>query len=127
MYLTGMTGILFRQLSLMVAFSLTCSLTVALTLVPFLCSRLLKAGRNARHLDLVLAGLEEAYGHVLASAVRRPGVVIFTACLLILFSLGLIPYLGSEFSPTTDEGEFSISFSFLPDPPRDNGRNGPSG
>ncbi|MGI6558772.1 MAG: efflux RND transporter permease subunit [Limnochordia bacterium] len=114
MYLTGMTGILFRQLSLMVAFSLTCSLTVALTLVPFLCSRLLKAGRNARHLDLVLAGLEEAYGHVLASAVRRPGVVIFTACLLILFSLGLIPYLGSEFSPTTDEGEFSISFSLPP-------------
>ncbi len=114
MYLTGMTGILFRQLSLMVAFSLTCSLAVSLTLVPFLCSRLLKAGRNARYLDRILEGLEESYGHVLAKAVKRPGVVISTACLLIAFSLGLIPYLGSEFSPTTDEGAFSISFSLPP-------------
>ena len=51
---------------------------------------------------------------MLAKAVKRPGVVISTACLLIAFSLGLIPYLGSEFSPTTDEGAFSISFSLPP-------------
>ncbi|MGI6035127.1 MAG: efflux RND transporter permease subunit [Limnochordia bacterium] len=114
MYVTGMTGILFRQMSLMVAFSLTCSLAVALTLVPLLCSRLLKAGKNSRYLDVILGNMEDSYGHVLEKAVARPGLVILTACLLILFSFKLIPYLGSEFSPTTDEGEFSISFSLPP-------------
>ena len=36
MFLSGMSGIMFRQLSLMVAFSVTCSLVVAITVLPVL-------------------------------------------------------------------------------------------
>jgi HAE1 family hydrophobic/amphiphilic exporter-1 len=40
-FLTGMTGIMFKQLSFVVTFSLLCSLLMALTLVPVLCSKYL--------------------------------------------------------------------------------------
>ena len=42
LFLTGVSSILFKQLSVVVMFSLTMSLFVAVTIVPVLCSRLLK-------------------------------------------------------------------------------------
>ena len=41
LFLEGVSSILFRQLSIVVCFSLAMSLFVAVTLVPVLCSRLL--------------------------------------------------------------------------------------
>src|SRR5690606_23582187 len=43
MFISGMSGILFRELSLMVAFSIGCSLLVALTVLPVLCAHGLRA------------------------------------------------------------------------------------
>ncbi len=42
LFLTGVSSILFKQLSVVVIFSLLMSLFVAVTLVPVLCSKLLK-------------------------------------------------------------------------------------
>ena len=42
LFLTGVSSIMFKQLSIVVMFSLTMSLFVAVTIVPVLCSRLLK-------------------------------------------------------------------------------------
>ena len=42
LFVEGMTGLMFKQLSYVVSFSLICSLFVSPTLVPMLCSRLLK-------------------------------------------------------------------------------------
>src|SRR4030095_10437470 len=42
LFLSGVSSILFKQLSVVVMFSLTMSLFVAVTIVPVLCSRLLK-------------------------------------------------------------------------------------
>src|SRR4029079_2935086 len=42
LFLSGISSILFVQLSVVVMFSLTMSLFVAVTIVPVLCSRLLK-------------------------------------------------------------------------------------
>ena len=42
LFLTGVSSILFVQLSVVVMFSLSMSLFVAVTIVPVLCSRLLK-------------------------------------------------------------------------------------
>ncbi len=42
LFLTGVSSIMFKQLSVVVMFSLTMSLFVAVTIVPVLCSRLLK-------------------------------------------------------------------------------------
>ena len=42
LFLTGVSSILFKQLAVVVMFSLTMSLFVAVTIVPVLCSRMLK-------------------------------------------------------------------------------------
>jgi len=42
LFLTGISSVMFRQLSVVVVFSLAMSLFVAVTLVPVLCSKLLK-------------------------------------------------------------------------------------
>ena len=51
-FMRGMSGVMFTQLSLVVTFSLMCSMAVALTLVPMLCARVLsetqpQAGRRS--------------------------------------------------------------------------------
>ena len=42
LFLTGISSIMFKQLSVVVMFSLGMSLFVAVTLVPVLCSKLLR-------------------------------------------------------------------------------------
>ena len=58
LFLTGVSSIMFRQLSVVVVFSLLMSLFVAVTLVPVLCSKLLvlptPAGRAQGHRRLAL-------------------------------------------------------------------------
>src|SRR5690606_11364952 len=51
----GISGVLFGQLAYVVAFSLVCSLVVALTLVPMLAARLLALGSSSRPRPLVRA------------------------------------------------------------------------
>ncbi len=49
-FVRGLSGVMFKQLSIVVTFSLLCSLVVALTLVPMLCARILpSSSSNSRH------------------------------------------------------------------------------
>ena len=47
-FMRGMSGVMFKQLSIVVTFSLLCSLAVALTLVPMLCAKVLPHGTAGR-------------------------------------------------------------------------------
>ncbi len=51
LFLSGVSSILFVQLSIVVMFSLSMSLFVAVTVVPVLCSRVLKMPRARRTAD----------------------------------------------------------------------------
>ena len=73
LFLTGVSSILFKQLAVVVMFSLTMSLFVAVTIVPVLCSRLLKlpppvaqrrgvTGRLYTWSENFLNGMDNAYG-----------------------------------------------------------------
>ena len=122
-FVRGMSGIMFKQLSYVVGFSLTCSLAVALTLVPMLSSRihglksaLLSPGGLGRKKSRRKTGesphlsrrLEEQYKAFLHRALDFPKTVIACALLLMAGSLALIPLVGVEFMPSTDEGEVRI-------------------
>src|SRR5690606_11337456 len=134
-FVTGTSGVLFRQLSLMVAFSIGCSLVVALTVLPAMCSRLLKVdgsaafGSEGRQVggdggsrgsgigERIAAGVarvEEVYRYSLRWALRRPGLVAGGAVVLLALSLPLVPLLGSELMPAGDEGEIAISIALPP-------------
>ena len=120
LFLTGVSSIMFKQLSVVVMFSLTMSLFVAVTIVPVLCSRLLKlppppeerrglAGRLYTWTENVLDGMDDRYRHIIHTALKhRPTVLgIGTAC--VVAAVLILPTIGFELMPQTDEGEVRVT------------------
>ena len=87
LFLTGVSSILFKQLAVVVMFSLTMSLFVAVTIVPVLCSRLLRLPKPASERSGIMAGLygwserflngmDNGYSRIIHKAlVHRPTVL----------------------------------------------------
>jgi len=120
-FLRGMSGIMFKQLSYVIAFSLFCSLLVALTLVPMLSSRVLRttkidhSAKQSTKLKLyTLTGrfftnLENKYKELLHYSLDHRSLVLGIAVALFIGSLFLARLVGNEFMPEADEGEVRIS------------------
>ena len=119
-FVRGIAGIMFKQLAYVISFSLICSLLVALTLVPMLSSRFLKKTSHSSrisqkihrfvgHFQSFFQSLESRYKKILHSALDHRALVLFGAGTLFVASLLLIKLVGSEFLPSTDEGEVRVS------------------
>lgn len=119
-FLTGMSGIMFKQLSYVVAFSLFCSLLVALTLIPVLCSKYLivvPPDQQQRSLGArlrlwsgrALEALDLRYRNALARVLDNSVIVIAAALLLLAGSIYLTRFIGFELLPETDEGEVRVT------------------
>jgi HAE1 family hydrophobic/amphiphilic exporter-1 len=119
-FMRGMSGVMFKQLSIVVAFSLFCSLAVALTVVPMLSARILPAALKdstqkrrfgARVFEIsgqFLNHLENNYKKLLHVALNHRVIVVALAVLVMGFSAMLIPHVGAELMPATDEGEVRV-------------------
>ncbi|MEA4863254.1 MAG: efflux RND transporter permease subunit [Victivallaceae bacterium] len=115
-FVQGITGVMFRQFSMVVLFSLMCSLFTAITLVPSMAGLLLK--RSVHHNDenlkpgerlfawsgRMFTGLENAYSSILSDALNHKLVVILIALGLLAASVALVPRIGTEFMPKSDAG-----------------------
>jgi len=120
-FVRGVSGILFKELAYVIIFALICSLTVALTLVPMLASRLLtssqqrlkapasRANRWAAAANSVFVSLENAYLDLLRRVLDHRLVTVFAAAAALGVSLLLLPLIGSEFLPPSDEGEVRVA------------------
>ena len=120
-FVQGVTGILFKELAYVIIFSLICSLAVSLTLVPMLASKLLKSTLALQKKrkpwmeglmtfsNAFFIGLDNAYLRLLDTVLRHRLVTIFVAMALLGGSLLLLPFIGSEFIPPSDEGEVRVS------------------
>ena len=119
-FLTGMAGVMFQQLSLVVAFALACSLIVALTVIPVLCHRFLQVRPPDREhhpimrqmverSGAMLHALDLAYERAIHWALAHRRTVVFGAAALFFGSLLLVPFIGFELMPETDEGEVRVS------------------
>jgi HAE1 family hydrophobic/amphiphilic exporter-1 len=120
LFLTGVSSILFKQLSVVVMFSLSMSLFVAVTIVPVLCSRLLKlpppieqrsglGGRLYTMSERALNGVDNVYSRVLARALHHRPTVISVGAGLVALAFIILPTIGFELMPATDEGEVTVS------------------
>jgi HAE1 family hydrophobic/amphiphilic exporter-1 len=118
-FLTGVSSIMFGQLAAVVSFSLAMSLLVAVTIVPVLCSRLLDppahdAGARGvwaslnRGVDRMLDGLDAFYARALHTALHHRPTVFAIGFAAFAIALYLLPRIGFEFQPTTDEGEVQV-------------------
>ncbi|MGZ0654999.1 efflux RND transporter permease subunit [Coraliomargarita sp. W4R53] len=119
-FVQGVSGLLFRELAYVICFSLVCSLLLSLSLVPMLASRLLKpadaSGQAPRWLEMLKASatraferMNQTYLDLLESALRHRFTVIASMLLLFGLSLLIIPFLGTEFLPPSDEGEVRVT------------------
>jgi len=120
-FMRSMSGVMFKQLSYVVSLSLVCSLAAALTLVPMLSAQILRSVESAqgkkpsgaqRVLDAggrLFSGLEEAYRGLLRFTLRHRALVVIASVLCLLGSLALVPLVGVEFMPRTDEGEVRVN------------------
>jgi HAE1 family hydrophobic/amphiphilic exporter-1 len=118
-FMRGMSGVMFKQLSIVVAFSLLCSLAASLTLVPMLCARVLSSVRPPTDRRMIgrwiyessgrlLMGLENAYKSLLHVSLNHRLFVTVSATAALAATLLLIPYIGAELMPATDEGEVRV-------------------
>lgn len=117
LFIAGMAGLLFKQLAMVVTFSLFTSLVASLTLVPMLASRWLEKRANgnkekflARRIRILLESLESGYAALLADALQYRVRALVIIALILLSSLALVPYLGTELMPATDESEVGVNF-----------------
>ena len=120
LFLEGVSSILFRQLSIVVCFSLLMSLFVAVTLVPVLCSRLLVlppppdqrrglGGRLFTYSEQMLDGLDEQYRRLLHWALNHRAVVVGASAASVVAAALIFPTLPTEFATQTDEGQVNVS------------------
>jgi HAE1 family hydrophobic/amphiphilic exporter-1 len=120
-FVRGVTGILFKEMAYVIIFALVCSLTLSLSLVPMLASRLLSLGaqpsgktpaplnRWAAMARTLFEGLENAYLDLLRWALGHRLATVLTTAGMLGASLLLLPLIGSEFLPPSDEGEVRVT------------------
>ena len=116
--ISGMSGIMFRQLGWIVSIIMIVSTCGALCLVPMLCSRMLRAGRkkNKIHdilftpIDKGLNAISDGYAWVINWAVRNRKTVIFGAFGIFMAVVILLgPGIKTEYFPHSDQGRLTVS------------------
>jgi multidrug efflux pump len=111
MFITGQTGLLFRELAVAMIAAIALSGVLALTLVPMLSSKLLKRGeegRLARTIERSLGKLERGYGRTLDGALARPLPVLGGVALFLVGCAFLFTQLDVELVPPEDTGVIEV-------------------
>ena len=104
--LTGIEGKMFKPMALTVIYALIGALIFSLTLMPVLCSYVLRAKISEKD-NFVIRFLKQVYEPVLRLALRFR--ILFVGSAVGLFAMALLVFgrLGAEFVPQLDEGSFA--------------------
>jgi HAE1 family hydrophobic/amphiphilic exporter-1 len=116
-FIKGVTGIMFKQMALVIILALLASLSTALILIPMLSSKFLRSGEDAqgplrrlyKKSESWFGMIEERYKTLLGWALGNRKKVISAAAALLIFTLLLFPLVGSRFFPEEDAGLFMTS------------------
>ena len=114
---TGMAGILFKQLGWMMCIIMIVSTAAALSLIPMLCSNMLKLQKKQSKTFKVLYTpiakaldrLDDWYARRINWAVRHRWTVLICCFGLFFVSLVCASSIKSEFFPTQDNGRVAIT------------------
>lgn len=103
----GITGKLTQGLALSVAFALLASLFVALTIVPMAASLLFKANQNQNaegksEKKVQFGKARNFYRSILEKTMKHRAWVLAGVLGLFVLSFALVPFLGTEFMPSSD-------------------------
>lgn len=115
---TGMTGVMFRQLGWMVTIMMIISTLCALSLTPMLCSQWLRL-RSAKdmrkkrktlygYIEKGLDRFDDFYARVLQTVISNRKTTILICCGIFVASIFLMRFVGTEFFPTNDDGRLTV-------------------
>ena len=110
--LEGMEGKMFSPMAYTISIALFASLILSLTLSPVLSSLFLKGGSEKD--VFVLRWVKGLYIPALRNALKHRIIVVAVAVSMLLVSLALFPFLGTEFIPALDEGSLTPQLIRLP-------------
>src|SRR5262249_19430685 len=105
--LSGIEGKMFHPMALTVMMALGGSLVLALTLMPALCSFLLR-GRIAERDNFIIRAIKRIYSRILELALRLRWLVVLGALALFALAVLIFSRLGADFIPKLDEGTFTM-------------------
>ena len=130
-YLQGIEGKIFAPLGIAYITSIVASLVVSLTVTPALCSYFLGKPAHLRHVhilfwkkrktitdsdtkiedgdSLLVIWLKKQDTKLLHWGLKRPKLIMGVAIAMIIASMSIIPFLGTEFLPPFNEGSFTIN------------------
>lgn len=121
-FLSGIVGQFFKQFGLTIVFAMAISLFDAMTVAPMLSAAWgTQAHKGGGIFSFILdpfdrfqGWLEEVYERVLKFSVRRPLVVLVSALVIFVASLGLTGVIQKTFLPAQDNGEIEIAIEMPP-------------
>ncbi|MDD4122159.1 MAG: efflux RND transporter permease subunit, partial [Eubacteriales bacterium] len=123
-FVEGIAATITREFSLTISFALLCSLMVALSVVPMLCSRLLNIKDMRTHIRVRnfdyklkflpvfnrgLKYLTHVYLNFLKYSLHHRKKIIIWSLVILLSSSVLVAFVGGELFPHTDEGSLTIT------------------
>ncbi|MBD3409309.1 MAG: CusA/CzcA family heavy metal efflux RND transporter [Ignavibacteriales bacterium] len=110
---SGMEGILFRPMAITVASAVFGSLLLALTFVPAMTAIAYRKGVKVRK-NYVIDWLKPRYERFLRKRIEKRGLIFGAAGGLLVATVAIVPYLGTEFLPELDEGSILVELIRMP-------------
>jgi cobalt-zinc-cadmium resistance protein CzcA len=110
--LQGIEGKMFAPLAATMLIALMVSLVVALTIIPVLSETFLRQIPE-KEFGLIRR-FHRVYMWLLGRAIHRPAVTLGLSGTVLVASLALIPFVGTEFMPPLDEGSIAVNVVRLP-------------
>ncbi|MDE7337755.1 MAG: efflux RND transporter permease subunit, partial [Bacteroidales bacterium] len=113
---TGMTGVLFKQLGWIVCITVCTSTATAISLTPMLCSQLLRLKQKSeirKHSFYAITSrwldkLDAFYERLIHWVLRHKTVVICSMFLLFFGSLFLTRFIKTDFMPQNDQDQLTV-------------------
>lgn len=109
----GMEGILYRPMAITVATAVFGSLLLALVYIPAMSAFVFQKGIKIRR-NFFIDWLKPRYQKFLEKYIDRKWLILPIATAVFVFSLLLLPFLGTEFLPELDEGSILVEQVRMP-------------
>jgi HAE1 family hydrophobic/amphiphilic exporter-1 len=114
-FMQTVSGTIFQQLALVVVFALVCSLFVALTLVPMLCSKFLTVQPNQSEkaqkknwFQRIFSVMEHKYTKLIDRTLHHKGWVFSITGVAVVTCFLLVPVIPYELAPQSDADEIDV-------------------
>jgi len=111
--MTGTEGKMYTPMAWAKSFAMSGSLLLAFTLVPVLCTLLLK-GKIQEKDTWIVAKMHQWYVPLLKTVMKYYKTTIVIAVVVMIAGFSLLPLIGTTFMPALDEGTFLVMPTMLP-------------